>query len=116
MLILGAIISYFISIIGDSILDRGNHITVVNNSYYVCEEQSILDPEYYNELGLCFVSEEFIFPRESIGNNSRIVSSLKCGMIVKRIEKKKKWVKIKWSEGGTYKEGWIQNYKLGIFR
>lgn len=89
------------------------YIQEVNN-YYTKDEDFYADE--YNENGYRFVAEKEIIVRIKPDCSSCVVEKLKLGKVVQIVDKKKKWVQIRWSnKDDTYSYGWIQNYKLAEF-
>lgn len=89
------------------------YIQEVNNYYTKSEEFCTKE---YNENGYRFVAEKEIIVRIKPDCSSCVVEKLKLGKVVQIVDKKKKWVQIRWSnKDDTYSYGWIQNYKLAEF-
>lgn len=108
------LIPFIFNYLGDSVLSSLPCVTKDNGRYSIeVSEDEYLSAKYYDELGVCFVSKEIIMPRQKPDCSSRVTEKLEFGKIVRIIDKKKKWVKVRWESEGQYKEGWIQNYKLG---
>ena len=75
------------------------------------------DRDILNYLGLRFIGREEVCVRIRPNNSSAVVEKLPLGKIVKLVDKNKKWSKITWAdENGNSYYGWVQSWKINIFK
>lgn len=90
------------------------YVNEVNN-FYINEEN--FSAESYNANGYRFVAEKEVMPRIKPDCTSAVVDKLSLGKMVQIVDKRKKWVQIRWkNDDDTFSYGWIQNYKLSDFK
>lgn len=91
-----------------------NNITEIKNYYNVVMGSDI---NTFNNYNFRIISDEDVMPRIKPDCTSRVVGHLQIGKVVCVMDKYKKWINILWeNENGEYYSGWIQNYKVTVFK
>ena len=111
------IICFIITIYGliDTKPNTTYKTTMEINNYYTISNN--ISPDLLNDLSYRIIVENNVMPRLKPNCSSRVTGHLNIGHVVMVLQKHKKWILVSWKdENGIECSGWIQNYKVTIFK